>query len=96
MRRRFYPGAKRELQQAFRYYEQQKAGLGKDFLSEVESVLEHIQQFPLAAPLIAADARRARAQRFPYHIIYRLLDDSIIIVAVMHRRKRPGYWKDRL
>jgi hypothetical protein len=29
-------------------------------------------------------------------LIYRVTESEIIIVAVMHLRRKPGYWRSRL
>jgi hypothetical protein len=34
--------------------------------------------------------------RFPYQIVYRRRPDEIVIVAVAHVKRKPGYWKDRV
>jgi len=35
-------------------------------------------------------------RRFPYSIIYLHEPGSIEIIAVVHQRRDPGYWQDRL
>jgi hypothetical protein len=42
------------------------------------------------------DLRRRVLQRFGVEIDYLRSDDTLVIVAVFHGRRRPGYWKDRL
>jgi len=39
--------------------------------------------------------RRILLRRFPYQIVYRLKPDGIVVVAVAHLKRRPGYWKSR-
>jgi hypothetical protein len=55
-------------------------------------------KFPKAGSLLTNDVRRCRTNKFPYGIVYMLEDNehTIIIVAVMHLHREPGYWKDRL
>jgi hypothetical protein len=38
--------------------------------------------------------RKCRLTTFPYALIFRG-DQDIDIIAVMHLRRQPGYWKDR-
>jgi hypothetical protein len=40
--------------------------------------------------------RRVLIDRFEYAIVFALLEDEIVIVAVHHQHRRPGYWKPRL
>lgn len=35
-------------------------------------------------------------RRTPYRIIYAILADQIVVVAIAHTLKKPGYWRDRL
>jgi toxin ParE1/3/4 len=34
--------------------------------------------------------------RFPYAVVYSLIDDAVYVLAVAHSRRRPFYWQDRL
>lgn len=40
--------------------------------------------------------RQVRLRQFPYRLVYMVVSDEIVIVAVAHERRRPGYWQDRL
>ena len=33
---------------------------------------------------------------FPYRVVYFAADDLLMIVAVAHSKRRPGYWRDRV
>jgi hypothetical protein len=44
---------------------------------------------------VARHARRILLDRFPYSVIYRASADEILIIAVAHLRRRPGYWRHR-
>lgn len=92
----FLDPARDELEEATQYYEQQKEGLGEEFAREVENALDRIQKHPKAWTPLTDDVRRCRLNRFPYGVVYTVRDDDIIIVAVMHLRRAPGYWADRL
>ncbi|MBK7075209.1 MAG: hypothetical protein IPH44_23220 [Myxococcales bacterium] len=43
----------------------------------------------------ARQARRFLFKRFPYYLIYRERDGMVEVVAVMHARRHPGYWRHR-
>ena len=89
------PGARIELLEAFRYYEGQKAGLGRSFAQEVNQAVKGIVAHPLACPKHLARTRRCRLHRFKYGIVYRVRETEIRILAVMHLHRRPGYWRGR-
>lgn len=44
---------------------------------------------------IGSGYRKLGLRPFPYTIIYRQENDTITIVAVMHQKRRPGYWRGR-
>lgn len=96
MRVRFLDPAQRELDDAVAWYNQREAGLGWEFLDELDRSVRIIKSFPLAWPEINPGIRRCLLARFPYGIIYGIDEDLIVVVAVAHLRRRPRYWADRL
>jgi len=95
MRLRFHPAARAELLATVAYYERQLPGLGERFLVEAEGRAERLLEHPEGAPVVRADLRRAALTQFPYGLIYRTVADELWIIAVAHRRRRPGYWRAR-
>ena len=92
----FLAEAEDELIQSIRYYEQERPGLGDDFLAEVQDLTLRLLDFPDSGSTIFRDVRRARVSRFPYDLVYQIRQDLLMIIAVMHQRREPGYWKNRL
>lgn len=92
----FAPHARQELKDATLYFSNLDPSLGKDFADEVERTISLILRFPEAWPRVTRSARRCRIQRFPYALLYRIGDEQIEILAVMHLSRRPNYWIDRL
>jgi hypothetical protein len=78
------------------YYNIESQGLGDQFLLEVLSSLERIKQFPQAWHPFTQNSRRCQTRRFPYGISYQILESEILIVAVAHLHRRPGFWLDRI
>jgi toxin ParE1/3/4 len=88
--------AREEFDAAASYYEERRAGLGDDFVAEVERCTERIAQMPRSFPPHEdASLRKCVLQRFPYTIFFLELDDRIWIAAVAHQRRKPGYWSHR-
>jgi len=84
------------LDVAVAYYEDQKAGLGLDFLLEVEQALGKIQQNPnLGSVYKVTGLRRHVIQRFPFLVFDAELEDCIWVVAIAHGKRRPDYWRRR-
>ncbi|MCX7015128.1 MAG: type II toxin-antitoxin system RelE/ParE family toxin [Candidatus Sumerlaeota bacterium] len=92
----FHAAARAELLAAAEYYESQQLGLGARFLGAVEDATERVQSNPVLYRIAEADVRQCRVLRFPYGVIYRVKAQHIEIVAVMHLRRKPGYWSSRL
>jgi plasmid stabilization system protein ParE len=91
----FHPEAKDEFNEAIEYYENCSPGLGYDFSIEVFTTIENIVNYPTVWPIMEEDLRRCLLKRFPYGIIYSIEQDEIFILAVMHLRRHPDYWKNR-
>ena len=88
--------AKRDLRQAAKWYEQRLSGLGREFVSEIEAVIERTQQNQLLYQPIYREVRRAIAHRFPYGIFYRIDQQDIIVLRsctfiVRYRRGRTAF-----
>ena len=93
---RFDRDAAREAIDAAAYYNSEREGLGDDFREEVQSGVARILESPLTWPLQYKDVRRYRLNRVPDGIYYRIRDDAIEVVAVMHLHRKPLYWRHRL
>jgi len=91
----FHPEGDAELEDASLFYESRVAGLGKSFAAEVERTISLIREFPDAGALVGPRRRRVLVARFPYSVVYRRDPDSVVIIAVAHQRRRPGYWQRR-
>lgn len=88
--------AREELDSAIAYYEEQKVGLGLNFLSELEQALGKIQQNPnLGEAYKVSGLRRYVMQRFPFLIFYAEFEEFIWVVAIAHAKRRPDYWRRR-
>lgn len=92
----FHPLAEQELVDAAAYYEEQKIGLGLEYLREIESAVNFLIRYPEAGSKLRGSVRRITLPKFPYSLLYRQLDNNQIrILAVAHHKRRPQYWVDR-
>ena len=90
----FSTEAKWEVQGAIRYYEAEVDGLGSSFLRELRTGVGEIKRHPLASRIIKGDFRRHLLSKFPFGIIYQVQRDTIFVAAVMHLKRKPGYWEE--
>jgi len=92
----FHPEASEEKLESARFYEARSEGLGSDFLASVEETTRRIEQFPEAGPVERAGIRKRIVPGFPFTILYEVQGNQILIAAVMHQHRRPGYWRERV
>ena len=87
-----------EYEDAALYYAEHRAGLGDDFVREIEGAIREIAESPDRFQAVGQGLRVYRLKRFPYRLYYRYSEarDHATIFAVMHERRRPGYWSHRL
>jgi len=81
--------AEADVRAAFDWYERQREGLGEEFLGELSRAEHAARSNPLASRVIRRDARRITLHRFPYQLIYRLMDDVVVVIACFHGRRSP-------
>ena len=93
-----HPHVYAELEHSQAYYEKRAENLGVAFLDEVNSAIEMVREAPTVWPFW--DRRRGipryLVHRFPYGVIYRIQGQVIQVIAVMHLRRHPDYWKGRV
>ncbi|GAB4278967.1 MAG: type II toxin-antitoxin system RelE/ParE family toxin [Coriobacteriia bacterium] len=92
---RFISAAFADLREAFDWYESQREGLGADFLDAIDSAIANALKNPAAYPLVYRDVRRILVRRFPYGVYYRVLDEEILVIAVMHAAQHPRFHMER-
>jgi plasmid stabilization system protein ParE len=93
--------AAEEAIEAAAWYERERSGLGVEFSDAIDTAIDLLEDeiVPLASMPGAAGARGARRlvlRRFPYDVVVLDLREEIVVVAVAHHSRRPGYWRDRL
>ncbi len=92
---RYHPEAEAELKEAATYLDNESTGLGDLFLDDVEEAIDLLVFSPKISPVIQANVRQNELRKFPYYLIYTVVDFEIRILAVAHQRRRPFYRKDR-
>jgi plasmid stabilization system protein ParE len=91
----FLVEARAEALDIFRWYEEQRTGLGIVFGDALDTAIGRVRELPLAHPVVYRDLRRALVDRFPYALYYRAQSDAIVVVAVVHGRRHPNRWRQR-
>jgi plasmid stabilization system protein ParE len=93
---RLHPTAQQELHEAAAFYDLEGPGLGSAFVDDLERAAEQVRLMPESSPVARGAVRKKLMARFPYSVVYSLVNDEVVVLAVAHNRRRPFYWQDRL
>jgi toxin ParE1/3/4 len=96
MRCEFHPEALGEFQAAALFYLERQPGLEQRFIDCVENAVARIIAHPEQHPSFEGDIRRCLTRVFPYGVLFTIEPDYLLLVAVMHCSREPGYWRNRL
>lgn len=96
MKIKFLKVAEQEVEDAVNWYNYQAAGIGDEFLDELDRAVRRASSFPKSCTEIESGLRRCLLARFPYGLIYGLENETVIVIAVAHLHRKPKYWIDRI
>jgi plasmid stabilization system protein ParE len=92
---RIHPAALEEAEAAVEWYGKRSRRAAEALLSEIDRTIASISHHPQRYQVYEFKTRRAVLHKFPYLIVFRESKEGIEIIAVVHGRRRPGYWRDR-
>jgi plasmid stabilization system protein ParE len=92
----FHPEARSEYLGAVTYCEERQSGLGARFTLEIESTIQRIAEAPNRWRKIEGEIRRCLTHTFPYGVLDSVETDHVLVLAVMHHSREPGYWRNRI
>lgn len=89
------PRARAELGEAFRWYEERREGLGREFLRAALEALSAIEAAPERYPRVRGEVRRILLRRFPFALLYLAEPEQTIVIACFHSKRDPRRWHSR-
>ena len=95
MQLEMHPEAVAEAREARLWYADRSPDAAAKFFGELERALDRIAEAPKRWPA-KSGVRKYVMRRFPFLVLFRVLDAKVEVIAVAHARRRPGYWADRL
>jgi len=95
MRIKLTSAAKQDIKDATTWYNKQKNGLGKIFNNNVIEAIEKIKSNPLAFQERYKVNRIIFVKKYPYGIHYKITEEYIIVIAVLHTSRSPKNWGKR-
>ena len=95
---RFHREARAEYRAALAWYATRSIDAADGFADVIADSICGIRELPDAWPrwLGKADVRARVVRRYPYSIMYVVRDQRIVIIAIAHQSRRPGYWLSRI
>ena len=96
MRVKFHPDARVEVREARNWYSERSPLSAIAFAHAVDNAVSRIVEAPTQYPLAEHRTRKLVLQRFPFNIFYLPGESEVVIVAVAHQKRRPGYWSSRV
>jgi plasmid stabilization system protein ParE len=95
-RLRIQSQAQQEINEAFDWYFKRSPEAADAFLTEIAASFVQIASRPRRYPAFTKNTRRRVLANFPYSVIFLEKDDVILVVAIAHAKRRPGYWRERI
>ena len=90
------PEAQQDVDDAYRWYEIQRSGLGEEFLDCADACIQSICRMPELYAKVHDEYRRAFVRRFPYAIFYEYTGGKVIVYSIFHMSQDPKKWGKRL
>lgn len=92
---RFHPDAVAEAEEAREWYAERSLQAAAGFLDELDQAIASVVESPKRWPEHLHGSRRYVLQRYPFLVVYRVVEGVVEIIAIAHGRRRPGYWRNR-
>lgn len=91
----YLPGARQDFDESFKWYAERSTEAARRFADAIDAALWKISGAPSEFASIDGVHQQCTVRIFPFRVVFRDLGNEILIVAVMHSSRRPGYWKHR-
>jgi plasmid stabilization system protein ParE len=92
----FHPEAEREVDEAMGRLAEAAPVYAEDFLHDLAETIRQIREFPEIGGSFHDTYRRWSVRRFHYDVIYREAESAIVVIAMAHQHRLPGYWARRI
>ncbi len=91
----YLPAAQRDFEDSFEWYAERSVVAAERFANAIDAALIRIAHDPHILSHVDRVHRECPVRKFPFRIIFRQLEDQILIVAIAHAKRRPNYWHSR-
>ena len=88
----YHPATVSDLNRAADYFESQRPGLGNELRSEIYQTIDRVIYSPQRYPVVRGEVGRCFVRRFPFSVLYRIVNDETIrVLVIRHHRQRTSY-----
>ena len=88
----YHPLTASDFNSALLYYNRQRPGLGEEFRSEIYTAIDRVRFNPYQFPIVERDIRRGFVHRFPYAVLFRVINDETLrVLVIRHHRRHPSF-----
>ena len=91
----YLSGARRDFDESFDWYAARSTRTALRFVAAVDAAVTSLANDPMRFASPDGVHHKCLIKKFPFRIVYRLVNEGVLIVAVAHAKRRPGYWRDR-
>lgn len=97
----WHPDAQGEFGADIDWYEARGTGLGDRFEAAVDELVFTLLEWPESGTVwpgwdSTPVVRSRRVAGFPYRLVYLVQPEQLVVVAMAHEKRKPGYWRDRV
>ncbi len=93
---RTHPAFDRELEEQIAWLKEKTLWVAPRFADAVQKALELLSDRPNFGHPVWQEFRRYNLPGFSHALIYRIEGSTLYLIALMHERRHPDYWKHRL
>lgn len=86
--------ARQDFREAVDHYDKESISAGDRFAEQINATVQLISERPMIGPLNAFGERQFKVETFPYNVIYQPEPRRILVLAIAHHKRKPGYWRN--
>lgn len=90
-----HPKLAADIRKAAGHYAEISERVLSSFWDELELTIVSIEKNPRSYHYDSCGLRRANLNRFPYHLLYDIENDTILMVVFRHDRRHPTFGIER-
>jgi plasmid stabilization system protein ParE len=95
MKIKILDAAEKDLEDGYLFYESRNSGLGSYFLDSIYADIDSLAYFG-GIHMVVFGYHRLLARRFPFAVYYRVIENAVVVFAVLDCRRNPSWVRERL